>query len=412
MSNFTEVAIVGAGPYGLSIAAHLRESGIPFRIFGKLMYTWREQMPEGMMLKSDGFASNLSDPSSIFTLEKFCAERNIPYDHEKIPVSLETFVSYGDEFQRRMVPELDDRFVTLIEEVKDGFRLTLEGGETVSAKKVVVAVGITHFAYLPQCFRNLDPAYVTHSSVHKDPKTFAGRKVAVVGSGASALDLAALLKDGDADVSVYARRSAVRFHDAPHPGREPLWQRLRSPRSGVGPGWKARFVTDMPQIFYHLPSDFRVKVVKRFLGPSAGWTVRKGIEGRVPVHTGMTPQTAEIRNGKVHLTLKDKNGKIVEEVVDHCVVATGYRVDVNRLKFLSPSLATKIKRLEDAPILSPGFESSVHGLYFTGVSAAFSFGPVMRFAFGSRFTAFRVTKYLARGVKRQPVASRAVAATS
>src|SRR5580698_1482407 len=131
MSVSPNVVIVGAGPYGLSIAAHLRQSGIPYRIFGKVMYSWREQMPQGMILKSDGFASNISDPDSVFTIEKFCAERGIPYDHRRIPVSLQTFCDYGVEFQKRMVPELDDRFVTSIEEADGGFRVRLEDGETI-----------------------------------------------------------------------------------------------------------------------------------------------------------------------------------------------------------------------------------------------------------------------------------------
>ena len=74
-----DTAIVGAGPYGLSIAAHLRRRGIPFRIFGRPMDSWLHHMPKGMMLKSDGFASDIYDPERAFTLRQFCAERGIEY---------------------------------------------------------------------------------------------------------------------------------------------------------------------------------------------------------------------------------------------------------------------------------------------------------------------------------------------
>src|SRR5580692_4274627 len=70
----TNTAIIGAGPYGLSLAAHFRRRGIPFRIFGRPMDSWRAHMPKGMLLKSDGFASNISDPDDQFTLGKFCAD--------------------------------------------------------------------------------------------------------------------------------------------------------------------------------------------------------------------------------------------------------------------------------------------------------------------------------------------------
>jgi thioredoxin reductase len=399
----TRVAIVGAGPYALSIATHLRSRGVNFRIFGKPMYTWQEQMPKGMLLKSDGFASNISDPDSEFTLEKFCSLQNIPYDHTRIPVGLDTFIAYGSAFQQRMVPELDDRLVTSVEQDDCGFRLQLEDGQTVYASHVVLSVGISHFSYIPDCLSHLGPEFVTHSSAHNDPTKMKGRNVAVIGAGASALDLAGLLKDADADVTVIARRSAVRFHNPPDPKPDSLWKKIRHPRSGIGPGWKSRFFTDTPGLFHLLPEDMRLRIVKRYLGPSAGWTVKERIVGRVPVKLGLTPRKAELRDGKIHLELTDKDGNTVEHVADHVIAATGYRVDLNRLTFLHPGLAAKLNTVEDAPVLSLNFESSVPGLYFVGVASAFSFGPVMRFAFGARYTAFRITRHLARTSARQPV---------
>jgi hypothetical protein len=227
--------------------------------------------------------------------------------------------------------------------------------------------------------------------------------VGVIGAGASALDLAGLLKDAGADVSVLARRSAVKFHDPPGPKPPSLWKRLRSPQTGVGPGWKSKLVTDYPGLFHYLPENFRLRVVKRYLGPSAGWTVKERIVGRVPVHTGLTPREAEIRNGRVHLKFTDANGSTVEHDFDQVITATGYRVDVRRLRLLDSSLLTKLKTIENAPVLSLNFESSVPGLYFVGVASAFSFGPVMRFAFGSRYAAIRLTGHLSKVSARQPV---------
>src|SRR5580704_12695153 len=94
------VAIIGAGPYGLSIAAHLKACGVDFRIFGSPMHTWTTQMPEGMRLKSEGFASSLYAPDSAFTLRDYCREQCIPYADLGLPVPLETFVAYGLRFQK------------------------------------------------------------------------------------------------------------------------------------------------------------------------------------------------------------------------------------------------------------------------------------------------------------------------
>src|SRR5271169_6945356 len=127
-------AIIGAGPYGLSIAAHFRRQGIPFRIFGRPMDSWLAHMPKGMMLKSDGFASNIYDQENAFTLGQFCAEQGIEYADTGVPVRLETFAAYGLAFRDRMVPELEDKLVTSVDRLPGGFLLQLDDGETVQAR--------------------------------------------------------------------------------------------------------------------------------------------------------------------------------------------------------------------------------------------------------------------------------------
>ena len=158
-----ETAIIGAGPYGLSIAAHFRGSGIPFRIFGRPMDSWVAHMPQGMMLKSDGFASNIYDPDDKFTLRHFCEARRIEYADMGIPVKLSTFGDYGLAFRDRMVPELEEKMVVGIERQANGFALRLDDGEEFKARRVVLAVGITHFEHTPQNLAHLPAEFLTHS---------------------------------------------------------------------------------------------------------------------------------------------------------------------------------------------------------------------------------------------------------
>ena len=124
----TDTVIVGSGPYGLSLAAHLRRAGVSFRIFGRPMESWVSHMPKGMLLKSDGFASNISDPAGEYTLRQFCAEKGIPYSDGGIPVSLDTFASYGIAFKDRKVPELEDKTVVSIDPDTPGSGLDLIPG--------------------------------------------------------------------------------------------------------------------------------------------------------------------------------------------------------------------------------------------------------------------------------------------
>ena len=399
----SKTVIIGAGPYGLSVAANFRRQGIPFRIFGRPMDSWISHMPKGMLLKSDGFASNIDDPEQEFTLGKFCAEKGIPYSDSGIPVSLETFAAYGLAFRDRMVPELEDKKVISIQQSPDGFVLELETGETVRASTVVLAVGITHFEHVPPCLANLPAEFLSHSARHAEVEPFRGRSVIVIGAGASALDLAGLLHEAGADVQLVSRRKELKFHSK---GNKPAsWlQKLRRPPSGLGPGWKTRFFADWPMVFHYLPEALRLECVRRVLGPSGGALIKDKVMGRVPLHLGFTPQKAQIQEGRVSLSLVAEDGTERTITAEHVIAATGYKVDVERLQFLNPDTRSKIKNLNGAPILSSTFESSIPGLYFVGIAAANNFGPVMRFAFGARFAARTVTKAVAKSLAPDSVA--------
>jgi thioredoxin reductase len=391
------VAIIGAGPYGLSMAAHLRHRGISFRIFGRPMDSWLRHMPKGMLLKSDGFASNIYDPDGDFTLERYCSEQGIPYSDTGLPVSLDTFAAYGLAFRERMVPDLEDTMVVSLDRDSSGFRLSLEGGEELMARRAVLAVGITHFEYLPPSLAHLPPEFLSHSFRHHNLEPFKGRSAAVIGGGASAIDLAGLLQDVGAEVQLVARQASLRFHSAPKNKPRSRWQRIRHPQSGLGPGLRSRFFSDAPNLFHHLPERLRLETVRRALGPSGGWFAKEKLV-RVPILLGYTPQRADIHGGRVRLQLCSANGDEREALAEHVIAATGYRVDAGKLTFLSTGIRSQLKAVEGGPVLSSAFESSVPGLYFVGVAAANSFGPLMRFAFGAGFAARTVTRTIVKAL--------------
>jgi cation diffusion facilitator CzcD-associated flavoprotein CzcO len=349
-----------------------------------------------MLLKSDGFASSLSDPKSVFTLRDYCAERNLPYADVGIPVPLATFISYGLEFQKRFVPQLEQTNIRSIQRIDGGFQLQTMLGETLQARKVVVAVGITHFGYLPPFLADLSP-HVTHSLQHSDLTGFRGKRVTVIGAGASAVDIAALLNEAGAEVSLVARRQAIAFQTL---GKEPrpILERIKNPRSGLGPGWRSRLCTDAPLVFRLMPRKFRFLVVRKHLGPAPGWFVRDKVVDRFPLHLGATLKTAEVENGHVRISFANADGVDQEVLADHVIGATGFRVAISKLGFLDESLRQQIFTIEDTPVLSSNFESSVPGLYLVGIASANSFGPLTRFAFGARFTAKRLASHLLRSI--------------
>src|ERR1035438_6643619 len=350
-------AIIGAGPYGLSIAAHFRRRGIPVRIFGRPMDSWLNHMPKGMKLKSDGFASNIYDPENAFTLGQFCAERGIEYADSGVPVTLETFVAYGLAFKERMLPEFEDKQVVGLDRVPDGFRLGLDNGETVTAREVILAVGITHFEYVPGNLASLPPEFISHSFRHSDPAVFKGRKVVVIGGGASAIDLAALLHEAKADVQLVARHPELKFHSKPTGKPRSLWQQIRHPKSGLGPGLRSRFLSDAPGGFHYLPESLRLEIVATSLGPSAGWFVKDQM-AQVPCLLGYSPERANVKGGRVHLQVRARDGSEREVEADHIIAATGYKVALERMKFLSDDIRSRLKAVKGSPVLSLSFESS------------------------------------------------------
>jgi thioredoxin reductase len=397
-----EIAIVGAGPYGLSIAAHLRQRGIPFRIFGPPMDTWLSHMPKGMLLKSDGFASNIYDPDGAYTLKKFCEERGIPYADMALPVRLETFSAYGLAFQDRMVPELEKKLVVGLERTQGGFSVRLDNGEVCLVRRVALAVGITHFENLPSNLAHLPAQFVSHSARHNEVEPFKGRHVVVVGGGASALDLAGLLHEAGASVQLIARKPTLIFHSKPGATPRSLWRRLRHPDSGLGPGMRSRFFANAPWAFQFLPQRLRLEAVQRALGPSGGYFARDMVVGKVPLLLGCTLQRAEVQGDCIRLHLRSPDGPEREVVTEHVIAATGYKVDLEKLHFVSRDLRSQIRAVNGTPILRSNFESSVPGLYFAGIAAANTFGPVMRFAFGAGFSARRITQALEKSFARNP----------
>ena len=400
-SQKIDVAIIGAGPYGLSIAAHLRARDVAFRIFGTPMSSWRNNMAAGTFLKSFGFASSLYDPGSTFTLARFCQERGLPYSDIADPVPIDTFVAYGLEFQRRFVPNLEQTDITSVTSAPEGFALTTQTGETVLARRVVLAAGITHFGHVPQEFAELSAdqslgasTLVSHSSHHTKVDKFSGRTVAVIGAGASAADLAGLLQEAGAEVHLIARSNEIHFHEPPPSRPRPLSQRILRPRSGLGEGWPARLCTELPLVFHALPADLRLRAVQRVNGPAPGWFSRSKVVGHVTMHLGVNIKATKNEKG-AHLHLAHQNGTENDLHVDHVIAATGYKVQIQRLGFLDPDLRRRMKTFKDTPVLNTNFESSIPGLYLVGLAAAPSFGPLCRFAYGAKFTAPRIAKHLA-----------------
>ncbi|MBT2397677.1 FAD-dependent oxidoreductase [Streptomyces sp. ISL-100] len=393
------VAVIGAGPYGLSTAAHLRARGIPVRVFGSPMVSWREHMRAGMLLKSTPVASNIDAPQPGHDLIDFCAdtgERRYESDWDLVPV--EIFARYGQWFADKLLPDLERVRVVSVDRAgagRDGFELKLDSGEQFTARAVVVATGLSGLARLPRelAAATSDGLSATgpfsHAAQHRDVSRFAGQDVIVIGAGQSALENAVLMAEaGAASVRVVARsRGAVAFGDAPD-----RQSRLR-PESPFGRAWSLYGLTYHATHVRRLPAPARHYLVRRVLGPLGAWWLRdRFTAGRIQVTDGRRVVRARVEDGRPVLTLSGGQGAGRELSADHVMAATGYRMDVAALGFLGHELRTALSVSRGAPRLDAGYGSSVPGLYFTGLAAAASFGPVMRFVCGTEYASPRVAR--------------------
>lgn len=270
----TVVAVVGAGPYGVSVAAHLRASGVDFRIFGKPLIRWQRHMPRGMFLKSEGFASNLSDPAGSSTLAQYCAQKDLPYRRQGWPVPLETFTGYAMEFCQQLVPNVEDTLVERIEPESGEFRLWLAGAGSFRARNVILAAGLEHAAHIPPELAGLPAELMTHASSHDDLSRFRNTETVVIGGGQSALETAALLVEQGARVRLLVRSPLLRWNACPKPGSRSLYERLRAPSSGLGAGMQLWAYANAPGLFRYLPRGVRFNRLQRVLGPSGAWWLK------------------------------------------------------------------------------------------------------------------------------------------
>jgi FAD-dependent urate hydroxylase len=388
MKSDCNVVILGAGPYGLSAAAYLHAAGIETRIFGEPMSFWEKQMPVGMCLRSNWGASHIADPNQEFTLDAYCREKG---NHISKPIPLDRFVDYGRWFQQKSVRALENRQVCSIDLRERGFKVVLADGEELIVRRVVVAAGISSFSVRPPEFAEVPSFLASHTSEHDDLRRFMGRRVVVIGAGQSALESAALLQESGIPVEVIARRSSLNWVGL-HPKLHHLGfiSKIFYSKRDVGPAGISRLVS-MPHLFRRFPRGFQQRTAYRAIRPAgAGW-LQPRLAG-IPITLGRRVVSAAEKGSQLHLKLDDGS----ERLVDHALLATGFRVDVTRYPFLSPALAKQIETVNGFPVLKRGLESSVPGLHFLGKPASWSFGPLLGFVSGAEFASTELVRSVTR----------------
>jgi FAD-dependent urate hydroxylase len=383
-----EVAVIGAGPYGLAVAAHLKAANIAVCVFGDPLSFWRDHMPKGMKLRSPWIASHISDPHGKFTLDEFACRHGIAPVEDQL--SREQFISYGEWFRRQAVPEVDTRMVMRIEDIGHGFGIALKDGTVVRAPRVVLATGLAHQEFRPPLFAGMPRELVSHTCEHANLEKWRGKRVAVLGRGQSACESAALLKQAGSEVELICRGPihwlGVAQNDVAQDRR---WLRrtreiLQAPSAVGPPPWN--WLNELPAVEHRLPALLRSWISTRSLRPAAAAWVKERFAG-VQVHTTKEISSAVETGNGIVLRIGGES-----RLFDHVLLATGYKTNIARYRMLPRGLKQRIVRKGGSPKLTRGLESTVTGLHFAGAAAVESFGPLMRFIAGSGYAARAVTR--------------------
>jgi len=375
-----DAIIIGCGPYGLAAASYLRAAGVETRVFGQPMSFWENHTPRGMLLRSAFRASYIGSPGGELSFASYLDSFGIEPEG---PIPKEVFVGYGKWFQARAVPDLDRRSVEKVEAAPRGFRVIAEDGQSFEAARVIVATGISRFAHRPAVFRELPPRMLSHSIDCGEPARFAGQRVAVIGGGQSSLEMAALLSEAGADVEVIMRSRRIIWLRGSVGLRERLGILGRAifPWTDVGSPPFNQLVA-RPGLFRLMSDRTRTWIDRYTMRASVARWVQPRL-ANVRLCQSRNVCAARSVEDRVSLKLDDSS----ERIVDHVVLATGFRIDLSRLPFLAPDLLERISRVNGYPRLNGVLESSVPGLHFIGAPAAWSFGSLTRFVAGTDYCA-------------------------
>jgi FAD-dependent urate hydroxylase len=375
----TEVLVIGAGPFGLSISAYLRGLGVDHVIAGRPMDTWRAHMPIGMTMKSEPYASVIASPKRGYDVATYCRTHGFYYVDRVGPVSLERFLGYADWYTEQLVPDVRDLTATEITQDGDRFRVAFAEADSITARQVVIATGVLPYSHIPDELSGLPSDLVSHVKEHHDLERFQGRRVAVVGAGQSALETATLLHELGVDVRVIARTQQLKWNEI-NPAHLGPVGRIKRPVTQLCEGWRCRFWYT-PMAFRQLPLDYRITKARTVLGPAGAWWLQDRFVGKVDVLTGHHVRKAVADGSGVQLLVEGPDQSALN--VDHVIAGTGYRIDLARLPFLPERLRARIATISRYPAVSRVGESSVPNLYFVGAPTAASIGPSARFIAGT-----------------------------
>jgi len=370
--------VIGAGPFGLSLAAHLKHKNVEHIHLGHSMDYWKNHMPTAMYLRS-ACDWHLDADEEDTILKYLAAQHLTPADVE--PLSLEFYLGYVNWFQAQKGLAPRPVTVTKLSRTGDSFRAGLENGDEIEAQNVVLAVGLRHFKNIPAEYKTLLPAGTFHHTADLvDFSALNGKRVLIIGGRQSAFEWAALLHEqGAREVHLTYRHDTPAFAPSEWAWVNPILKDMVN-----NPAWfRTLLQTEKDAVAKRMWSEGRLKMEP--------WLVKRITQETVHLHPQTFVTACAPTPAGLMVTLNDHSTL----TVDHVILATGYKVDLAQIPMLTAgNLAAQIETKNGFPVLDEGFQSSVPHLYFTGFPAAQDFGPFFGFTAAVRTSALVIGRRL------------------
>ncbi len=371
-STKTELLIIGAGPFGLALAAQAQHEDIDHVIVGKPMEFWRSNMPKGMFLRSA--CDWHYDAQDVHTIEAYLQSRGqTPRDVE--PLSVDFYLTYVDWFQKQKNIQSLPISIERLDSSNEHFVATTANGDVINANNVVLAPGFRHFAHIPEELKaKLPPGSFQHTCDYVDFSDAANKRYLLIGGRQSAFEWAALLLEAGATaVHLSHRHASPAYAVADWSWVKPLVDNMVE-----DPNWFRRLSQkEKDDISYRMWSEGRLKIEP--------WLESRLRNERVKVwpHTELVSCVPN-ESGEFEVRLTNEEAITVDKVV----LATGYKVDLARLPVLAAgNLLERIETRNGFPVLDDHFETTVPGLFITSMPAVQDFGPFFGFTNSVRTSA-------------------------
>lgn len=363
-----DLLIIGAGPFGISLAILAKHYGLNYTLFGKPAEFFRSLVPSEMTMRS--FVENHVDPLGEFTIERFGSEIGLEKD-QIYPINTIFYSNYIDWLVGKYDIKIESAYVSELskftnEENNSYFEAIDESGEKHLTKSAVIAIGQKYFYSIPKELSDSIPSkYLFHSSQVTDFTKFRNKSVLIVGGRQSAFEWAAFLSEAGArEVHLTYRHDTPTFKDSDFNEWKEIFQAIDS-------------LPESKNTFLELNEVSQNKIKSEFFSLGRlhieGWLENRISSDRIFMHPNTNIVKSElIDSNQIQIELSDKT-KVLSDFV---IAATGFKPEIGRVPFLTKgNIIESLITTDGSPILSNNFESNINGLYFTSSLASHSLGP-------------------------------------